>query len=234
MAVAAPAAANDERGALLPFVGCVRYESRGPQPVPKEDSQRARHIDPSFADRLAWYSSGRTSFVVAPRGWHCIEARDKERNSVFIVSEAPYSLEDFQTRKPIGGPAVVKVEISPGSANHLVVARAAARYFPKAYPKAIRQAGIGRLASYRHDKLLARYDINKMAIYETPPHRQGLGTEDLLRPEALPIETGISVQADGEGDPDLLKMAVRLPAGSQDIAKPLLEQVFSPVTWLKP
>src|SRR6202000_1531337 len=108
VAVAAPAAANDARGALLPFVGCVQHETRGPQPVPKEDARRARHIDPGFADRLAWYATGDTAFVVAPRGWHCIEVRDEDRNSVFVVSESPYSLEDFQARKPLHGRALVQ------------------------------------------------------------------------------------------------------------------------------
>jgi hypothetical protein len=230
--VFSPARADEEKGALLPFVGCAQYDTWGMQAAPRDDFHRAPHIDPVDAGRLAWYQTDENDAVVAPRGWHCIEVRDHD--SAFIVSAEPYSLEDFRAHKPIAGPAVVRFQIDGSWKRRREVARAASRYFPKIFPRLIARTGVKRLAPYPGDVLLYRYDINQDVVYETQANRQGLGTEDLLVPGPLPIETALYIAGSEDDDPGLGKVAVRLPAGAKDLAKPILEQLAGPLWFPKP
>ena len=71
-------------------------------------------------------------------------------------------------------------------------------------------------------------------VYETPANRQGLGTEDLLAPGPLPIETARYIAGEEDDDPGLGQVAVRLPAGTKDLAKPILEQMAGPLRFPKP
>ncbi|HEY2070732.1 MAG TPA: hypothetical protein VGG48_14345 [Rhizomicrobium sp.] len=223
--LASAAQADEEKGALLPFVGCAQYETWGSPPLAEGHVRRALHVDPAYAGRLAWYESDSNTNVVAPRGWHCLEVRDSDHDSTFIVSEQPYSLADFQARKPVSGPAVVSLSISDVGAKHQVIARVVSRYFRKDFAQWLRHSGVGRLAPYPNDALVGRNAINQAVAYETPANRTGLGTEDILAPGPLPIVSGVHFPTDEEGNPaELMKLEIRLPLGSQDLLKPLFEQ----------
>jgi hypothetical protein len=225
--IVTPARAEEEKGALLPLVGCAQYNTWGMQAAPRDDFRRATHIDPADAGRLAWYQTDENQYIVAPRGWHCIEVRDHD--AIFIVSEERYSLEDFRARKPIIGPAVVRFQIDGSWKRRRDVARAASRYFPRIFPGLIARAGVKRLAPYPGDVPLYRYDINHDVVYETQANHQGLGTEDLLVPGPLPIETALYIAGSEDDDPGLTKVVVRLPAGWQDLAISILQQTAGPL-----
>jgi len=225
--VFSPARADEVKGALLPFVGCAQYNTWGVQAAPRDDFRRAAHIDPADAGRLAWYQTDGNDAIVAPRGWHCIEVRDHD--STFIVSEEPYGLEDFRARKPVAGPAVVRLRIDGSWKRRRDVARAAARYFPRIFPHLIARAGVRGHTPYPHDVPLYRYDVNHEVMYETQANQQGLGTEDLLVPGPLPIDTALYIVGEEDDDPGLAKVAVRLPAGAKDLAIPILRQLAGPL-----
>jgi hypothetical protein len=85
---------------------------------------------------------------------------------------------------------------------------------------------------YPQDKLINR--SGEIVEYRTPPHAEGLGTMSLLQPGGDPIEGVLIVSIpapakdsapDPQDRPDMLFLAVRLPAPLRDLTPHIIGQL---------
>ncbi|HEY3988350.1 MAG TPA: hypothetical protein VGM02_03560 [Acidobacteriaceae bacterium] len=114
-----------------------------------------------------------------------------------------------------------------GTSGRYVVADMIARVFPthRAFLRKVIDEGIEPASSfppgpYPKDKLT--YKSKEVVEYETPAWTKGLGTQSRLLANGDPIR-GVAMLI-GE-TPDLVYLAVRLPAGMVNLAPVIIQQV---------
>ncbi|WP_062784504.1 hypothetical protein [Novosphingobium capsulatum] len=168
-----------------------------------------------LAPRLAWYASNTTGGVLAPRGWRCFELYGSN-GSVLMLSPTGLGADPFSAK--LIGPAI-QVSISLGdTSGRFEAARIAARLFPdrKAFVESVIAEGIAPrrqfpFGPYPHDRILR---INRNYVtFETPAHREGLGTMTRLRPSADPINGLVWMDADNNAT----MLAVRLAPAQRNL-----------------
>jgi hypothetical protein len=75
---------------------------------------------------------------------------------------------------------------------------------------------------YRNDKL--RYKGNDVVEYQTPPNTEGLGTNSRLRKSDRRID-GVAILVGPSSEPNLIFLAVKLPATSLNLSQAMIQQV---------
>ena len=68
----------------VPFVGCNSGGQAGPVEAPTE-REKILQIDPKLARKLAYYKSGASPGVLAPRGWLCFGLYGSGGNETFVT-----------------------------------------------------------------------------------------------------------------------------------------------------
>ncbi len=198
-------------GSAVPFVGCKSDGQIGPLRAPTGQS-RVLPIDKETAQRLAYYKAEQGFGVLAPRGWYCFETYGSGGGSLF-VSPQPINAHDLfsESWKGFIGPAIQFATDVGGTSGRFEVARIVARVFPahRAFVRDVIAEGIDPASDfpfgpYPSDKLT--YKNKETVEYETPAHKEGLGTQSRLQKNGDPIR-GVVILV-GE-DTDLLSLATR-------------------------
>jgi len=213
---------SEERMVAVPFVGC-KSEGQVSYEAPKRAS-RAVLVGRDAAQKLAYYETDSPVGVLAPRGWYCLGLVGSSGDGL-IVSPKPIDSEVvFSSRHgDLVGPAIaVSHTIGVGSGSDHV-ARIIARVFPAYRAFAVdemkRFGGRFTFGPYPTDTLT--YKSEKVVEYRTPAHTEGLGTLSWLKKNDSPIE-GVAILVGRT--PDLLLLAVRLPATLSGLAPAIIRE----------
>jgi hypothetical protein len=207
----------------VPFVPCKSDGQVGPVEAPKEVEKVIR-IDPSVAQKLAYYESAVAPGVLAPRGWFCFGAYGSS-GSTFFVKPEPIDEDDPFPLPEIKG-RVVKIDSTWGqSSGRIEVAQVIARVFPKHVDFVKGVIDLFDLSEitygpYPTDKLTYRSD--EVVEYVTPPNSSGLGTRNLIKPNNESVGGVAILQGP---DPDLLLLTVRLPPDMRALKSQIIQQV---------
>jgi len=207
--------------ARVPFVGCAQDGQAGPVEAPKGTDVPVE-VEPRVARRLAFYSSGGSFGVLAPRGWYCFGLDGS--SGELLVSPRPINAHDFF---PVAGPAVELNAIEGGGPGTALAVEVWARAFPALWPivkglisNGDLPAGEYTFGPYPKDKLIAQTD--RLVQFQTPPHSEGLGTMSHFKANDDPID-GVAI-LQGQ-PPDLLVLRVRLPPEQRDLAPIIIHQI---------
>ena len=169
-------------------------------------------VDASVAEKLSYYKAENGAGVLGPRGWNCVGMYGSSGSSLFVTPSSlnidtwesiTASVEGART-----GPAIEVSAWSGETSGRFQVARIVADVFPASR------------GSYRNDRLV--YRGNRVVEYETPASNEGLGTFGRLKESQDPI-LGVAILR-GE-TPDLVLLAVRLPANLTNLATPIMQRV---------
>ena len=223
LALALAGAASAAASPHVPFVGCPSDGQTGPTRAPR--ARAVPRVPAAQAPLLAYYASADLG-VLAPRGWHCF-GLEGSNGSVLIVTPERHGFRDLQDNPGgLHGPAV-QLSLSLGATSgRFEVARMIARLFPahRDFARQVAAEGLGDplpAGSYPTDRM-QRISATEIA-FTTPARLQGLGTESRLAADALPIEGVVILHP--EGDMDLVKLDVRLPAAQSALAAAIVEGV---------
>ncbi|HEY1836421.1 MAG TPA: hypothetical protein VGG36_02095 [Rhizomicrobium sp.] len=221
--------ASGETGATqvrIPRIGCPADGQVGPQKAPPNGTKVVQ-LSPAAANRLAWYVGAYGTHTLAPRGWGCIELSGSN-GSMLLVTPQAVKATDFLSKKwkGITGFGVTVLARVGDTSGRFAVAEVAARVFPAArkFVNAVIAEGLEQPSDfpaepYPHDSLT--YRTGTLVEFTTAPHAKGLGTLTWLEPNARPI-LGMA-QLNGD-PPSLLSIAVRLPAGDDDLNATIISQ----------
>ncbi|WP_148291742.1 hypothetical protein [Novosphingobium sp. B-7] len=215
MAIAAASTSACAKDLPVPFVGCRSDGQTGPLAAPRNDDH-APKVPAQLAPRLAWYASNTTGGVLAPRGWRCFELYGSN-GSVLMLSPSGLGADPFSAK--LIGPAI-QVSISLGdTSGRFEAARIAARVFPerKAFVESVMAEGIAPRSQfpfgpYPYDSI-QRFNRDYVT-FETPAHREGLGTMTRLRPSADPIRGLVWMDTDNNAT----VLAVRLAPAQRNLS----------------
>ncbi len=192
----------------VPFVGCASDGQTGPQEAPKGTDQQLP-IKASAARRLAFYTSGGSFGVLAPRGWYCFAVYGSSGGRLFVAPQVINGTGLF----PMAGSAVELEAIEGGGSGTALAAEVWARVFPAYRPLVQGLIDAGDLTAenytfgpYPDDRLIVQ--AARLVRFQTPPHSEGLGTMEHLKANDDPID-GVAI-LQGQ-NPDLLMLRVRLP-----------------------
>ena len=198
--------------ATIPFVGCESDGQQGPVPAPPSGS-KVLAIDEKAAAGLAYYGTDEEFGVLAPRGWYCFGTYGSGGHSVY-VSPKPFGhpLEGSNNWLDFSGDLVHLSFVYGSTSSRGIVADTIARVFP-AYRQFVME--VMKDPDYRHfqfgpypsDRLT--YKSKSIVEYVTPPQTEGLGTSSSLVKNDREIR-GVAMLV-GQ-TPDLIRLAVRLPA----------------------
>jgi hypothetical protein len=165
----------------VPFVGCKSGGQAGPVEAPREP-EKVIEIDPKLAQKLAYYKSGFSPGVLAPRGWSCFGEYGSGGDETFVTPGSMDSNGFFSGDwRNLTGPGVEVDFRYGGTSGRDEVARVIARVFPKY--KAFVQGVLEMFervypdltyGPYPTDKLL--YDGDRLVEFRTQPNSEGLGT----------------------------------------------------------
>jgi hypothetical protein len=224
-----PAAGRDAPtiNSRVPFVGCTSDGQTGPVAAPRRVA-KLLPISPAEASALAFYSTGGSSGVLAPRGWYCFGIYGSSGSNL-IVAPQPLKADDLFAPNWRGnaGPSV-QVSFSSGeTSGRFDVAKVIARVFPahRAFVEGIIKDGMGSASDfpfgpYPNDKLISKGA--RVVEFQTPPHSEGLGTTLSLKANAYPI-SGVAIL---QGDPpDLVMLRLRLLPEMNNLAAPIIRDV---------
>jgi hypothetical protein len=211
----------------VPFVGCNSDGQTGPVAAPRGVA-KLLPISPAEASALAFYSTGGSSGVLAPRGWYCFGTYGSS-GSTLIVAPQPLKADDLFAPHWRGntGPSV-QVSFSSGeTSGRFDVAKVIARVFPahKSFVEGIIKDEMGSpsdfpFGPYPNDKLTAKGA--RIVEFQTPPHSEGLGTTPSLQANAYPISGVAILQSEA---PDLVMLRLRLPPEMNNLAAPIIRGV---------
>jgi hypothetical protein len=220
----------------VPFVGCRSDGQTGPLEAPN-GQPKVVDLSAEAAKQLAYFQAEEGIGVLAPRGWYCFAIYGSNGNSLF-VSPRPINPSDLFSAewKGFTGPAI-QVSASIGdTSGRFKVAETIARVFPahSAFLRRVIAEGIEPASSfpsgpYPNDKLL--YHSDDFVEYETPAESKGLGTDSRLKPNDSPI-CGFALLT-GE-TPDLIFLAIRLPAEFATLTAAILHQAVHEGTSFAP
>lgn len=205
----------------VPFVACKADGQVGPLPLPRE-VDKIIQANPDVAGRLAYYQSGVSMGVLAPRGWSC-QGVYGSSGSAFVVTPEPIAL-----RWPLLGPVVEVDSTSGGTSGRFEVATVVARVFPK-YVAFVQQVidlfdfvkPQIAYGPYPTDTLV--YKDERTVEYRTPPNKNGLGTITGRLGEDSDWIDGVAM-LEGE-TPDLLLLSVRLPADMSTLVPQIIHHL---------
>jgi hypothetical protein len=165
-------------------------------------------ISPKGAQELAYYSSPDGIGLLAPRGWYC-EGLSGSGGYALFLSPKPIDRR-LTGQEGFEGPAIDLYHMTGENSGRYEIAEIIARVFPAYRALAIRNMeGIDLpipSGPYPADTL--KYRSKTVVEYNTPPHREGLGTHSWLKKNAAPIAGAAILIGDR---PDLLLLSVRLP-----------------------
>ena len=213
----------------VPFVGCKADGQAGPAEAPAGATQTIR-IDPKLAEKLAYYKSGRSPGVLAPRGWFCLGVYGSGGEALLVTRE-PVNVNLLLSSKwgNLTGLGVnVDLRYGYTSGRHSV-ARAIARVFPKydLFVKGVFQDfGVDPDLTYGpYPGDLLSYKTDRLVEYRTPPNSEGLGTmSSFLKPNEQPIH-GLAALIGSMPELNLLVLSVRLPAKMNSLQKAMIDQL---------
>lgn len=212
----------------VPFVGCASDGQVGPRKAPHGKAKTVP-LSAELASKLAYYQAEEGSGVLAPRGWHCFSTYGSNGGSLFVAPQLIDSKIVFSDKwKGFAGPVVQISDSLGGTSGRFEVASIIARVFPahKAFVANVVGEGIETAAdfpsgAYPKDKL--RYRSKEVVEYETPPQTEGLGTRSRLQKSDKAI-TGVEILSDPNEELDLVSLSVRLPQGSEDLTRVIVQQ----------
>jgi hypothetical protein len=213
----------------VPFVGCKSDGLAGPKPAPvKAWPWETVWVDAKTAKSLAYYKAEMSLGVLAPRGWYCFGTYGTNGSNLFVAPQ-PVKRDDlFSARShSFTGPFIQVTFSYGGTSGRFSVARTIARVFPsrKAFVQHVIDEGFETASDFPFgpfpkDKPVFQSD--QIVEYQTPPHSEGLGTMSWLEPDGDPVE---SVAILTGSWPDMVHLAVRLPAGLRDLTPHIVRQV---------
>jgi len=213
---------------MIPFVGCKADGQVGPQPAPNKPPLHLP-LDPTAANRLAYYEGFEGNGVLGPRDWHCFETYGSSGNNLY-VSPTPLDPKQFfdsnSNWKGFTGP-IIQISSSIGdTSGRFAVARVIARVFPahrdfvnNVIAEGLDPASDFPLGPYPDDRLT--YKSKELVEYVTPPNRKGLGTSSWLLPNEQPI-LGVAMLTGDELS--LIQLCLRLPSGMDDLAPIIIRE----------
>lgn len=217
-----------QQSSVVPFVGCASDGQVGPLPAP-EGKPLKLPIPQDVADRLAYYKAENGSGVLGPRGWHCFGVYGSSGGSLFVTPETIDSKQFFDSKAGWKGfrGDVIQISDSIGdTSGRFSVAMVIARVFPKhkkfvegVIAEGLEPASDFPFGPYPADKLHYRSDA--LVEYETPANAEGLGTRSWLLANGQSIR-GVEMLT-GE-TPDLVSLAVRIPAALNDLVNVIVQQ----------
>jgi len=226
------AASPNQTRAFVPFVGCRSDGQIGPMEPPK-GKYISVGASGKAARELAYYKAAQGPGVLAPRGWYCFGTYGSGGDSLLLSSEPIDTAHLFSTEwTGLPGSAITVGYTFSGTSGRFEVVEAIARVFPayRASPLVKRVVKEMKgfdppenpldLGPYPTDKL--SYRGARVVEYRTPPGTDGLGTHSALRKNGIGID-GVAILV-GE-DTDLLLVALRLPAGLNDLKSEIIAQI---------
>ncbi len=215
--------------ASVPFVGCKSDGQMGPREAPTGTSIEAP-ISVKAAGALAYYKAAQEFGVLAPRGWYCFGAYGSAGETLFLSPE-PMDKAGPLSVASAGfiGNAIDVTYFSGGMSAEFGVASVVARVFPAYRTFVARMTKIFDFpvdyfpaGPYPKDRL--RYKNQTEVEYTTPARREGLGTQLSLKPNRGPID-GVAILTGKDEFPNLLQVAVRLPAQLTGLTSAIIQQV---------
>jgi hypothetical protein len=111
----------------IPFVGCQSDGQLGPQPAPHKPPLHLP-LDPTSANRLAYYEGFDRPGVLGPRGWFCFETYGSNGSTLY-VSPTPLNPRQFfdSNWKGFTGPIIQISSMFGGTSGRFAVAQIIAR-----------------------------------------------------------------------------------------------------------
>jgi hypothetical protein len=211
----------------VPVVGCPSNGQQGPLPLPKLKSARMT-LSSGTAQRLAYYlfGAGRGG-VLAPRGWHCFGTYGSSGSALFVAPEAFRTDNIFFENWTGFTGAVIELSISSGgTSGRFAVAQVIARVFPeyRAFVHRVISEGIEPASDFPFGPMPSdtlRYLNDHEVEFRTAANSPGLGTRGKIRKNGDPIEGAVLLVGE---DTDLWQLSLRLPHGSEDLAKTVTRQ----------
>lgn len=200
------AAAQD---VTVPFVPCKADPPPASGPIEVEVMARN-------AAQLAYYKSGATIGVLAPRGWKCLGFKDASGEGL-LVTPGP-----IDPAKKFDGP-VVEVRRRPAKSADMV------HVITRVFPSVLNKAPASPSTRFGSDEVI--YSSGESAEYGTPAGKEGLGTSFSLKANDSDIR-GVA-KLHGK-TPDLYFLSVRLPDQISRVAASILRQFERDVDDVKP
>jgi hypothetical protein len=215
-AFGSPAAA-----AGVPFVGCASDGQLGYVAPPKGAAQDFA-IDAAAASQLAYYQAQDSFGVLAPRGWNCFYVYGSSGSSLMVAPGRKLGLDVGS----LTGPAVVATLNVGGTSGRFVVAKYAARLFPRA-ARAFIEGVIAEGIEPKENFPSGPYPADKLTIknlrlveYETPAMKDGLGTDRLQKNASAVV--GVAKLEQSDDGPNLFLISIRLPANQAGLAASII------------
>jgi len=219
--------AGDSNAVRVPFVGCNTDGQTGPVKAPKGQSKIVS-VSAEAARRLAFYSAGDKTGILAPKGWNCFSTYGSNGSTLFVSPTAIDHKSLFSSEwKGFSGPAI-QISFSYGdTSGRFSVAKTIARVFPD-YSKFVQDVvaeGIQPASSfpsgpYPSDSLY--YRGKRIVEFQTPGNSEGLGTQSRLLKSASPIN-GVAILIGPE--PNLVQLSMRLTPDTDDLARFIVQQL---------
>ena len=223
--------------ANVPLIGCPSDGQLGPQPAP-HDGTRDFDIAPKLVTKLAYYYGPDRIGVLAPRSWHCQEFEGSNGESLFVTRGVLDPGLFFSGRwKGLVRDGVEVAHAIGGTSGRFDVAKLAARAFPEARPfvERVIAEGIEPKSHFAFGPFAtdAMHRLRRGVVaFETPAHRQGLGTMSRFVANDDPIH-GIAVLQGAVGnlsnparayDIGTVQVSVRLAPPRDDLIPAILHQ----------
>ena len=201
----------------VPFVGCLSDGQIGPLAAPRGQA-RQLPIPHEAAARLAWYQSRYAPGVLAPRSWHCFSTYGSNGATLYVSPEPLNSKLVFSSGwKGFSGPVIEISSMNGGTSGRFEVARKIARLFPEhkdfvhqVVAEGFEPASDFPSGPYPSDEL--SYKSKTLVDFETPAHKEGLGTESRLQPNDQPIEGFVFLSMEPNDDSYERSLEMRLPS----------------------
>ena len=199
----------------LPVVGCPADGMSGPAPPP-DPLPPAPRVSAGAARRLAYYAADGLA-VLAPRGWHCVDAYGSD-GALLLVTPRSYTAQTLPGPNSLAGPAVELLFLNGENSGREQVAEVFSRLFPfkRRFIRAVETADepFGPRRRFPSGPYFTDATIRRSRAevdYSTPPYRNGMGTfYGQLRPGSSPV-TGAAMLTESNGVDSIVLLQVRLP-----------------------
>jgi hypothetical protein len=212
---------------MVPFVGCRSDGQVGPLSAPSGKSKRVQ-ISHALAHQLAYYKAKSGFAVLAPRGWYCFGTYGSGGDTLFLSSQSIGSATLSSTGfKGFDGPAVQITRVYGDTSGRFGVAKMIARLFPNheeflARINAENLVPTGSFPSGPYPADEMTYKTRDIVEYQTPPQKDGLGTDSKLQRNGRPIRGVVLLMGQA---PDLVHLSVRLTPELDSLASVIIKQV---------
>ena len=222
LAIAAPLPLLGQ--APVPFAGCRSDGQGGPEDAPSGNT-RTLDLSREAAGQLAYYGAAQGPGVLGPRGWYCFGTYGSAGDTLYVSPQPIDTSHLFTKWAGFDGPAIEVDYRYGGTSGRFEVAEIIARVFPafKEFVTNLKKFEPQRsfqFGPYPADALT--YKSKTEVEYITPARADGLGTYGSLKKNGNEIR-GVAVLLGTY--PDLLHVAVRLPADLSALAPAIVTQV---------